>query len=42
MLTLNTEKVCLTLNNQVLNVQKEQQVLGVTIDSTLSWRSHIV
>ena len=42
MLTLNTEKVCLTLNNQVLNVQKEQKVLGVTTDSTLSWRSHII
>ena len=42
MLTLNTEKLCLTLNNQVLNVQKEQKVLGVTIDSTLSWRSHII
>ena len=42
MLTLNTENVCLTLNNQVLNVQKEQKVLGVTIDFTLSWRSHII
>ena len=42
MLTLNTEKVCLTLNNQVLNVQKEQKVLGVTIDSTISWCPHII
>ena len=43
MLTLNTENICLTyLNNQVLNVQKEQKVLGVTIDSILSSRCHII
>ena len=38
---INSNQVYLSINNQILNVVKCQKILGINIDSTLSWRMHI-